>query len=148
MNATTIAPAETLVLTRLIKVPRARIFAAWTSPEIAQWICTGERQVIKAKVDPRVGGEYDIQIKTENGEHKFSGVYREVTPPSRVVFTWNLGDCMPEFKGVPTQVTVDLEEQKGGTLVTLTHEGLPTAEVRDKHSGGWNLSFDNLEKLA
>jgi uncharacterized protein YndB with AHSA1/START domain len=144
-----IATTETLTISRLIKASRARVFAAWTTPELAQWLCTGERQVISAKVDFRVGGEYNIHLKTANhGEHKFSGAYREIKEPSRIVFTWVLGDCDPEFKDHPTQVTVDFEEQKGGTLVTLTHEGLPTSEIREKHSGGWNYSLDNLEQLV
>ena len=63
-----------------------------------------------------------------------------------MVFTWTLGDCVPGFEGHTSQVTVDLAEQKGGTLVTITHEGLPTAELRDKHSFGWNASLEGLEK--
>ncbi len=147
MSTTT--TAEILTLTRLIKAPRPRVFAAWTSPELAQWICMGPRKVITAKIDLRVGGEYRIKIATEEtGEHSFSGVYREINPPSRVAFTWNLGDCVPEYQGQESLVTIDLTEQKDGTLVTLTHEGLPTSEVREKHAFGWNGSLDGLEKLV
>jgi uncharacterized protein YndB with AHSA1/START domain len=143
----TIETTETLTITRLIKAPRERVFEVWTTPELAQWLCVGERRVITSKVDFRVGGEYNIHIETaDHGDVKFSGTYREINPPSRIVFTWNLGECFPEFSGQSTQVTVDLAEQKGGTLLTLTHEGLPTAEIRDKHEGGWNMSLDNLEK--
>jgi uncharacterized protein YndB with AHSA1/START domain len=143
----TIETTETLTLTRLIPAPRERVFEAWTTPELAQWICTGERRVITSKVDFRVGGGYNIHIETaEHGTAKFSGTYLEIKAPSRVVFTWNLGDCLPEFSGFPTQVTLDFAEQKGGTLLTLTHEGLPNAEVRDKHVSGWNASLDSLEK--
>ena len=145
MNIT--AP-EILTVSRLIKAPRQRVFAAWTSPELAQWICTGPRRVLTANVDLRVGGEYHIKIETEeHGEHTFRGVYREIKAPSRVVFTWQLGDCFPEYKGQESQVTVDLAEQKDGTLVTITHEGLPTEEVRARHSEGWTASLENLEKF-
>ena len=148
MNTTTVV--EPLVISRLIKAPRSRVFTAWTTPEMAQWICSsGPRTVISAKFDLRVGGDYHIKINTaEHGDMECSGTYREIKPPSRVVFTWHLGNCMPEWKGLESQVTVEFSEHKDGTLLKLTHEGLPTAEVRDKHSGGWNVSLDNLEKLA
>jgi uncharacterized protein YndB with AHSA1/START domain len=143
----TMETTEALTLSRLIQARRERVFEAWTTPELAQWIGTGQRRVITSKVDLRIGGAYQIEIETaDHGTLQFSGVYREIKAPSRVVFTWNLGSCFPEFSGQPTQVTVDLAEQKGGTLVTITHEGLPTAEVCDRHAGGWNVSLDNLEQ--
>jgi uncharacterized protein YndB with AHSA1/START domain len=145
----TLTSVEPLVIKRLIKAPRERVFAAWTTPELAQWCCPGERKVISSKVDFRVGGEYNIHVEiADYGDAKCSGIYREIKAPSKIVFTWGLGDCFPEFKGQSTQVTVDFEEQKGGTLLTLTHEGLPTSEVCEKHSEGWNGSLDNLEKLV
>jgi uncharacterized protein YndB with AHSA1/START domain len=144
MNAT----AEILTVSRLLKVPRARVFAAWTTPEIAQWICTGERRVIFARVDARVGGEYHIKINTpDHGDVEFRGTYRTVEPPARVVFTWIIGDCIPELIGHESQVTVDMAEQRDGTLVTITHEGLPTAESRAQHGEGWQLSLENLERF-
>ena len=129
MSTTT--TAEALVVSRLIAAPRERVFKAWTTPEIAQWICpTQERKVLAAKVDLRVGGAYHLRIAVADGkEHPFDGVYREIKPPEKVVFTWSLGDCFPEFKGHESLVTVDLKEEKGGTRVTITHEGLPTAEM-------------------
>ena len=146
MNA--ITTTEPLVIQRLIKAPRARVYAAWTTPELAQWICPGERRVVYAKVDARVGGEYNIHLEHKEGDVRFSGQYRTLKAPSQVVLTWTLGDCFPEFAGQESQITVDLAEQKDGTLVTLTHEGLPTEEIRGKHSQGWNGSLDNLEKLV
>jgi uncharacterized protein YndB with AHSA1/START domain len=76
------------------------------------------------------------------------GEYREVKPPERLSFTWTTGNCTPEHKGIQTLVTVELTEQKGGTLVELTHEGFPDTEICDKHDFGWNASFDALEKLV
>jgi uncharacterized protein YndB with AHSA1/START domain len=146
MNTTTTEP---LIITRLIKASRERVYTAWTTPEMAKWICTGEREIISANVDARVGGDYKIHVKSkDHGDVKFSGVFRELKSPSKVVLTWNLGDCFPDYAGQSTQITVDLTEQKGGTLVTLTHVDLPTDEIRDGHSRGWNGSLDNLEKLV
>ena len=77
-----------------------------------------------------------------------SGVFREVTSPERLVFTWMTGSCDAEMPRAETLVTVEFTAQSGGTLVQLTHEGFPTDELRDGHNEGWNASFDKLEKLA
>jgi uncharacterized protein YndB with AHSA1/START domain len=149
MTTTTQEPVS-LKLSRFIKAPRERVFAAWTNVnELAQWLGCGPRKVILAKNELRVGGTYEIKtITEEGGEMNFAGEYREIKAPSRLVFTWKLGNCFPEFKDLPTQVTIDLAEEKGGTLLTLTHEGLLTGEVRDKHNYGWTESLNALEKLV
>jgi uncharacterized protein YndB with AHSA1/START domain len=144
MNTTT--HPVSLKVTRLIKASRERVFAAWTDPnQIALWLCPGSRQDQSAEIDLRVGGEYHITMKAEEcGEVDLHGVYREVTPPSRLVFTWHSSHCSPAQ--AETLVTVDLVERKDGTEVQITHEGFPNAEVRDRHSYGWSGSLDNLEK--
>ena len=142
----TIETTEPLVISRLIKAPRERVFEAWTTPELAQWLCPGERRVVSSKVDPRVGGSYAIHLETDDGPVTFGGTYLEIHKPAQIVFSWNIGDCLPEYAGHVSQVTVDLVEEKGGTRLTLTHEGLPNAEVAGKHANGWNGSLDNLEK--
>jgi len=145
-----------LRVTRLIKAPRERVFAAWTTPEdITKWFGPGTCRMLSAVVDLRVGGEYRFRVNSpecaENGAGKgeaanvmeVCGVYREITRPARLVYTWS---WEPRQDFGESLVTVDFLDKEGFTEVRLTHERLPNAEQRDKHSHGWNGCLDKLEK--
>ncbi len=144
MNTMTI-PAS-LKISRLIKAPRARVFAAWTTPaDIQQWLCSPSVKMLSAKVDARVGGEYAFRLlKQDKGEMERRGIYREVTPPSKLVFTWS-GGCGPADE--ETLVTVDFVDKNGATEVTITHERFLSQESCDQHNQGWTMCLDNMEKL-
>jgi uncharacterized protein YndB with AHSA1/START domain len=81
---------------------------------------------------------------TGGNVHYVGGVYREVVPPSRLVFTW-AWEKNPE-RG-ETLVTVELFEQDGGTRLVLTHELFPSIEVRDSHKAGWCGGLDKMVKI-
>src|SRR5665647_2202975 len=87
-----------------------------------------------------------------------TGVYREIIPFERIVAT----DSFADEKGtvVPASyygmagdwpkellVTVTFEEQKGRTMFTLRHEGIPPGQMSDLTKSGWSESFDKLEKV-
>ncbi|MGB8355118.1 MAG: SRPBCC domain-containing protein [Chthoniobacteraceae bacterium] len=145
MSTTTIDKEHSLSINRFIKAPRERVFAAWTNPEdIVKWWGPGVSYAISAKVDPRPGGAFHVTMQTtENGVMKINGIYREVTPPSKLVFTWSW-----ESRPGETLVTVEFTEVQGGTSLTLTHEGFVDAETRDNHNWGWNGALDKLECRA
>jgi glutathione S-transferase len=148
MNTTTTQPVS-LKVTRLIKAPRERVFNAWITPsDMMKWFGTETCQTLSAKVDARVGGEFQIKVKGENGDKTIGGVYREIKAPSKLVFTWNSCGCMPQMEGISTVVTVDFAEQKNGTIVTITHEGFPDSAARDGHNAGWTALLENLEKMV
>jgi len=150
MNTTT-TPTVSLKVSRHIKAPRERVFAAWITPsDIVKWFGCDGSYVHSAKVDARVGGEYHFLIKKESsGEMEVRGVYREVKSPSRIVFTWVwTGKNCGGMEMGETVVTVDLFERNGGTEVQIIHEGFSGAEVRDQHSYGWNGCLDKMEKLS
>jgi uncharacterized protein YndB with AHSA1/START domain len=147
--STTTTQSLSLKVSRLIKAPRERVFAAWTTADqLVQWLGGGSPKLISASIDVRVGGDYRLKATGGHCEMDMVGQFREVKPPERLVFTWSVGNCLPEYKGMQTIVTVELTEQKGGTLVQLTHEGFVDAEIRDRHDKGWNASFDVLECCA
>jgi len=147
---TTIAQPLTLKVSRFIKAPRERVFAAWITPsDIARWLGGEKCQIEKATIDARVGGGYHYKLKgSDAGKPGMSGVFREVKAPERLVFTWMTGSCDESVPRLETLVTVEFIAQDGGTLVELTHEGFPTEELRDGHNEGWTASFDKLEKLV
>jgi glutathione S-transferase len=130
------AKPENLNVQRLIRAPRARVFQAWTNPDdILKWFGPGDCRALEAKVDLRVGGVYRFRVLTHGMEMDLVGVFHEITPPSRLVYTW-------QFKGGPppdmpeTLVTVEFVDQNGGTEVRIKHEKLPTPEARETASAG------------
>jgi uncharacterized protein YndB with AHSA1/START domain len=145
--STTAAPLK-LQVNRLIKVPRERVFKAWTTPsDIIQWMGCGDSKAQSADVDLRVGGKYQVTLQSGDcGTMQVNGVYREIKSPSRLVFTWGWEN--PEGQRSETLVTVDLADRNGSTEVKVTHEGFADAETCDKHEHGWNSCLDKFEKLA
>jgi uncharacterized protein YndB with AHSA1/START domain len=145
---TTTQPVS-LTVSRLIKAPRARVFAALTTPaEITKWLGCGPCKAVVAKMDLRVGGEFRFRMKAEDGEFDIFGIYREIDAPGRLVFTWNYADCGPAEDGCETQVTIELAEKDSGTWVEILHEGFLTADVRDKHEHGWNQCLGSIATLV
>lgn len=145
MTATMTQPS--LQVRRLIKTNRARVFDAWTKPELMkQWLGGQPSLIISCKMEVRVGGAYvfNVQKDPAGPVTQLTGVYREVTPPSRLVFTWD-GGC--GGGKIDSLVTVDLAEKNGGTEVCITHERFPDADTCAKHNQGWIASLDLLEKL-
>lgn len=136
-----------LEIKRFISASRARIFAAWTRPEeIMKWFGPGPVTCLSAKVDLQIGGEYHIRMKSDYaGETDFRGVYLEVKPPSRLVYTW-LWKNHPAMGSGATLVTVNFMELDGGTEIHLVQEGFAAAALRDMHIRGWS-SLDKLETL-
>jgi uncharacterized protein YndB with AHSA1/START domain len=142
------APTSALTLKRLIKAPIARVFAAWTTPEdMLQWFGPGPWKVITAKLDLRPGGSWRVCFHSdaENRDVEVYGVYREVRPNTRLVFTWNSEN--PQMNFGETLVTVDLTDASGSTNVCITHEGFPAQPIQERHALGWQHCCDNLEKL-
>jgi len=132
-----------LTVRRTYPAARERVFRAWTDPAaLRQWSCPVGFTVAEASVDLRVGGGYRIAMQPPEGEPNIAyGTYREVSPPERLVYTWQWeGGEMGE-----TLVTVEFRDLGGETEVVLVHELFPSAEVRDRHHEGW-LSL--LEHLA
>jgi glutathione S-transferase len=148
MNTTT--QPVSLKVSRLIKAPRERVFAAWITPsDVVRWLGGEKCQIQTATIDPRVGGEYHFKMKgSDAGKPGMTGVFREIKSPERLVFTWLTGGCTGEMPRVETLVTVEFTAQDGGTLVQITHEGFPDAELRDGHNDGWTASLEKLEKLV
>lgn len=140
--ATTVKPS--LTIKRRFKAPPAKVFAAWTDPEkVKSWMGPGEIKTVRAENDLRVGGRYFIGMLTPAGEnHDVSGVYREVVPNEKLVYSWSWKST-PERESL---VTVTFKADGGGTLLTLTHEQFFDEAVRDSHQGGWNGAMDKLEK--
>ena len=129
-----------LTLVRRIKAPPARIWAAITQPEqMMQWWSPDAGPTLSVIADVRPGGRFSVVFRLLNGdEHNPTGIYQEVVPEKKLVFTW---DLPPDLVSL---VTFRLEPFEGGTVVTLTHEQLPDEDARASHEQGWSGLLNKL----
>jgi uncharacterized protein YndB with AHSA1/START domain len=119
---------------RILPAPADRVFAAWTDPDsFKQWFVPGTAKATRVEIDARPGGRLRIVARNEDGDFEIAGVYREVSPPKRLVFTW----LSRHTRDVESVVTVELRGLDGQTELTITHEGLPDAELVGRHQRGW-----------
>jgi uncharacterized protein YndB with AHSA1/START domain len=133
-----------LNLTRRVSAPPHKVFLAFTDPDMLKlWWGPETHSCPVAELDPRPGGRWrTCMLSPEGNEYWAQGEYREVSPPTRLVFTWAW-----EADGVPgheTLVTVDFVEVDGGTEIVFRHEGFETEEARNQHDQGWTSSLAGL----
>ncbi|RJF94309.1 SRPBCC domain-containing protein [Sphingomonas cavernae] len=134
-----------LTITRHIKAPPGKVYAAWTDPEkLLRWFGPDSSPTLSAEIDLRPGGKYGIRFRTADGEEHFvHGEYVELLENERLVFTWKW-ITFPERESL---VTVELRAMGGGTELTLIHGKLFDEQVRDSHYEGWSGCLDKLEAL-
>jgi uncharacterized protein YndB with AHSA1/START domain len=102
----------------------------------------GEVKALRVESDPRAGGRYRWVMRAPSGEeHDVSGVYREVIPNEKLVFTW-AWKTTPERESL---VTVTFKSDGDGTLMTLTHDQFFDEEARDRHQSGWQGAMEKME---
>jgi uncharacterized protein YndB with AHSA1/START domain len=147
-----------LQLTRIFDAPREMVFKAWTDAnQFQQWFgaaaCEGS-SLQSAKLDARVGGKYRIQVRRPDGEYFTTvGVYREVKPPERLVFTWQFekdgsGADFSEVEPPEMLVTLEFKARGKQTELILTHEKFGSVESRDRHQEGWTRCLAELGKFV
>ncbi|APW44135.1 SRPBCC family protein [Rhodoferax saidenbachensis] len=151
---TSSADPRELVLTRLIAVPREKLFRCWTEPAlIVQWFTPPPWKTIRAEMDLRAGGASNIVMQGPDGtEMQNPGIYLEVVKNERLVFTdaytgaW-VPSAKPFFTGVLT-----FEDEGGKTRYTARARHW-TAEDAKAHEDmgfhvGWGIATDQLAALA
>ncbi len=127
-----------LVITRVFDAPRDLVFRAWTERErAAQWWGPEGFTTPHLEMDVRPGGAWRKCMRSPEGKDYWRwGVYREVVPPERLVFTY-VTDDPHSMPGVETLVTVTFAEQGAKTRLTLRQTLFDTVASRDAHEGGW-----------
>jgi uncharacterized protein YndB with AHSA1/START domain len=133
-------PSVTIV--RRIKASPAKVWAAITRPDqMIQWWGPDAGPTLDVVADVRPGGRFSVVFRLLNGEeHNPTGIYREVIPEQKLVFSWDL----PGAREPESLVTFLLRPIDGGTELTLLHEHLPDEAARDSHEQGWNGLLDKL----
>ena len=132
-----------LTLKRHYAAPIEKVYRAWIDPQaLKQWFGpSNEGKILVAETKPSVGGRYRIVLEMPSGEqHRVGGVYREIVPNEKLVFTW-AWESTPERESV---VTVQLKSAGDGTDMTLTHEQFFDEAARDRHQHGWTGTVERL----
>lgn len=147
MEQAKLAERPFLNLARSYPVPPEKVWRAWTDPEAIRrwWGPGGHEPVSLAQLDVRVGGRFRIVFGGPEGrEHECAGVYREVVPNRKLVFTWTWPNSTPERESL---VTITFRATNGGTELDFRHEQFFEEAVRDGHKQGWSESFVKLEQF-
>lgn len=132
---------EPLVVRREVQIaaPPATVFAFLTDPQkILRWMGT------EATVEPRTGGLYLVNV---SGKDIARGRFTEVIPVHRLAYSfgWEGREATPPGSGL---IEIDLIDQAGGTLLRMTHSGLPDAESCAQHKTGWDHYLGRLAVAA
>ncbi len=138
---------QEIVLRRVLDAPRELVFKTMTDPSlIPNWWGPKGLTTVVEKMDVRPGGAWRfVQRDPDGNEFAFNGVYHEVLPPERLVYTF-------EFEGVPGHVlleTVTFEELDGKTRLT-DRSVFQTVEDRDAmvQSGMESGAKEAMDRLA
>lgn len=147
-------PGFTLEIRRTFAAPREKVFAAWAQREqLEQWMCkdVSAHVVIHHQQDIRTGGRYLMEVRDPGKGEVYwgQGIYREVKPPEKIVFTWSWTKTKPDGaqlhrESPETLVTVEFFERCDSTEIVLTHAVFGSAKDRDEHNQGWNGCLDVL----
>jgi uncharacterized protein YndB with AHSA1/START domain len=138
-----------VVVTRMVNAPVAKVYRAWTQPELfRQWWVpkSAPMKLVSFEMDVRVGGGYRLVFDFQGHQAAFFGTYKEVVPESKIVWSNDeAGDA-----GQTTTVTFEALGDK--TRVVLT-EVYPTKAALDEAMSNGSLDglreqFDQLEEFV
>lgn len=144
-----------LVLTRIIEVPREKLFRAWTEADVLkQWFAPKPFTTPFAELDVRAGGSNRITMRDPDGnDYPNAGVYLEVVPNEKLVFTDAFTEAWaPSAKPFMT-VVLTFEDLGGGATKYVARAQHWTIEDRETHEKmgfmeGWGLCTDQLAEVA
>jgi uncharacterized protein YndB with AHSA1/START domain len=137
-----------LEITRTFEAPRELVFAAWIDlAQLTEWSGPEGFTVTHFEGEAVPGGAYRMCMRSdEHGDIWSHGVWRELLPPERLVFTtaWETTDGSPEHEML---ITVTLTDRGDRTEMHFRQAVFTSAESRDSHNDGWTECFDKLDAL-
>ena len=138
-----LAERPKLTLKRVYPVAPAKVWRAWTeAAALRQWFGQGDAPGWIGELDVRAGGTLRLVLRDPEGiYHDIRGVYHEVMPHRRLVFTWNIHGAPPEAESV---VSVVLSPVAGGTELEFTLDPVFDPRAAD----GWRGALNRLEAFV
>jgi uncharacterized protein YndB with AHSA1/START domain len=135
---------ESLIVRRetQIAAPPATVFAFLTDPQkILSWMGAD------ADTDAHPGGLYLVKNIAGRPDRTARGQFREVVPVHRLAYSfgWEGDEAVPPGSSL---VEIDLLDRDGGTLVRMTHTGLPNTTECANHAKGWAYYLNRLGVAA
>jgi uncharacterized protein YndB with AHSA1/START domain len=128
---------------RVFPYPAERVFAAWLDPQLARQFlfATPGGEMVRADVDPRVGGRFVFTDRRDGEDVEHYGEYLEIDRPHRLVFQYSITG----FDAPPDIVSIEFAPHPNGCELTLTHAmGAEYAEYRDRTEKGWTMILESL----
>lgn len=104
-------------------VPAERVYDAFLDVSDARRFlyASPAGEIVRAEIDPRVGGTYVLIDRRNGADVEHTGTYLELDRPRRIVFTM----FVPGYSVSPDRVTVEIVPIEGGCAATLAHEMTP-----------------------
>lgn len=150
LSVTVISDTE-FMLVREFDFPRELVFEAFTQPEhVRRWWGPFNLKMTVCDIDLRVGGAYRYEAQDSDGHiSPFKGEFREITPPSRLVYTF-IYDVEP-YNSHTAVVTIAFEDLGGRTRMdeTILCESLMARDgmLGSGMENGASMAMDQLEQL-
>ena len=131
-----------LIITRVFDAPRALVFEAWTKPEhLVHWFCPDSFTLPVCEMDFRVGGSQRLCMRASGGwEHYVHGVYREIVPAERIVWT----SAFEDVPGSEVLTTVTFADHDGKTKLTVHQTYSFESDATRGAPQGWTETLDHL----
>ena len=130
-------------VTRRFSASPERVFDAFLDPGKAGrfMFATPTGQMVRAEIDPRVGGAYNFTDRRDGEDVEHVGRYLEIDRPRRLVFSFSVDG----FATDADRVSIDIVPLETGCELTLTHEMKPEwAEYADRTTEGWTGILEGL----
>lgn len=135
-----------LVVSRRFASPPALLFDAWLDPKaVGKWLFATPGGVSShVEIDGRVGGGFAIHEQRGETLATHFGEYREIARPHRIVFS-----LATRENGLPSSVTVEIEPDGVGSVLTLTHKHLAAwASMESGLRAGWEGILEGLARAT
>jgi len=145
---TDLDPETDLILTRTLAAPRALVWRCWTEPEhLVQWFVPRPHRVVACELDVRVGGRCNTTFEVEGNLMPNHGVYLEVVPGERLVFT----DTYTEgWKPAPdpfmTAIVTLADAPGGGTTYTAVARHRSAGAARQHAEMGFHDGWGTVAR--
>ncbi|MGH8529784.1 MAG: SRPBCC family protein [Nevskiales bacterium] len=134
--------ANEVHITRRLDASPDEVYDAWLDPEsVAEWMIPSAGGRTEAKLDPRVGGRFQIDMFGETETYPHHGEYLRLERPRLIEFSW-VSNATAQQRSIVTIELSPLGETQ--TELKLHHRLLASSEAAREHHSGWSTVLDRL----